>query len=105
MALRAASEATASVVAWSGSVLYFTAAQAVAFVSTLEIGPNLLAAITSIIGAGVLLGQIYLAQRIRKVDELERHVKSNTREAVRARSDAGDAQERVAELERKTNGE
>lgn len=81
MALRAASETAAAGISWTGSALYFLLAQGVAIESTVEIGPNLLSVLTGLIGALVLLGQAYLASRVKKVDEksdkLKDHVESN----------------------------
>lgn len=67
----------AAVVSWAATVMYSLAAQAVATLSVIEIGPNLLAAITSIIGCIVLLGQVYLAQRVKKVDHVEKKADEN----------------------------
>lgn len=102
MALRAVNDSpVAAVISWVGSILYFVAAQVVAVVSTVEIGPNLLSAITAIIGAVVLLGQAYLASRVKRVAE---HAAANTHKAEVAKERADDAADRVETLEQKVNG-
>lgn len=51
----------------TGAVAGYTLlAESIATYSVIEIGPNLLAAVTSIVGAAVLVVQLYLASRIGK---------------------------------------
>lgn len=77
----------AAVISWTTAGLYSLAAQAVAIFSTVEIGPNLLAAITSTIGGAVLLGQVYLASKVRKVDHVEAKTKENAKRIDAIESD------------------
>lgn len=92
VALRAAGAETAGAISWVASGLYCVAAQGVAYASVIEIGPNLLAAITSLIGAGVLFGQAYLATKLRRIDEKAREaheVSQENRERIEAVEENG----------------
>lgn len=60
---------------------YTLAAQTVAVLSVVEIGPNLLAAVTSIVGAIVLIMQLRLAKGVRR--ELNEEVKPRLTEVER----------------------
>lgn len=91
MALRAVTdnhEKAAAIVSWTATILFSVTSQVIAVFSAIEIGPNLLTAITSIIGAIVLLGQIYLSNRVKQV---KKHATANTEkiEEVKEKVDGG----------------
>jgi hypothetical protein len=72
---------------------YTAVAEAVALYSVIEIGPNLLAAITSIIGAIVLIAQLRLGRRVVEV-----------RDTADQAKDKVDQIEEVVELRKKDDG-
>ena len=76
MILLAIKTATVVVAAYTG------AAETVAVFSVVEIGPNLLAAITSIIGAVVLIVQLRLARGIKTTKEVVKEHHEELKEAV-----------------------
>lgn len=84
----------AAALSWISVMLYGILAQVAAIISTVEIGPNLLAAVTSIIGLATVITQAIIAARIKRVDQL----------ANRNRKEIKRAHERADEQERKTNG-
>lgn len=57
------------------AITYASVAQTVSVYSVVEIGPNLLAAITSIIGACVLLAQLYLGRKVSQVQDTAKEAK------------------------------
>lgn len=78
--------------------VYALAAETVAVFSVVEIGPNLLAAITSIVGAVVLIMQLRIARRITQTDARVDVAETAAQEVGHL---AHHAAERVTEVERK----
>lgn len=82
--------------------VYALAAETVAIFSVIEIGPNLLAAITSGIGAVVLVVQLRLARRLTQTDAHAEVAKVAAEEVGHLASHTA---ERVTKVERKVNGD
>lgn len=82
--------------------LFAGALEWVATLSVLEIGPNLLAAITSIIGAVVLIVQIQVARSVRDTREV---VKENHRELTEAVGHSGRQDNRMTGQDSRMTGQ
>lgn len=75
--------------------IYAIAAQAVAVLSVVEIGPNLLAAVTSVIGGVVFISQLVIANRLSRVKKATESVGDLSQHNA----------ERVTAVEKKVNGD
>lgn len=64
----------------SAAFAYASAAQAVSLYSVVEIGPNMLAAVTSIIGAVVLIAQAYLSRKVTQARDVAHEAKSTAQQ-------------------------
>lgn len=83
--------------------MYAGLAEGAAVYSVVEIGPNLLAAVTSIVGAVVLIAQLLIARRLTRAESRVDVAETAAQEVGHL---AHHAAERVTEVERKVeNGE